>query len=359
VLRLLCVYYFFRRGLFGRVRLGNRRMDALRGEFYGHAWRSAAEATGARFTALTSGIGEIERDGRRIRVCASTTSLDTPMAFKRAGDKPMVRSMLARSGIPVPHHITIGIGEFERALYMLRSSPRPLVVKPAVNTGSGAGVSTNVTTVRQLRTAVAWARAFGPHILIEEQIEGDCYRILVMDGEVLDVVVRHPPKIIGDGASTVRQLVREENKLRLEAGTARAQVLIRLDPDIRNTLASQGRNMRSRPAKGEVITLKRVINDNRGRENASANGRLCCAILDSARTAAGVAGVRLAGVDVICCDPSVPLQQSGGAILEVNTTPGFYYHYHTADSSFPVAHHVLKRFFNASTDHQACAPATS
>jgi cyanophycin synthetase len=351
VLRLLCVYYFFRRVLFGRIRLSNRRMDALREEFYGHAWRSAAEATGARFSTLPSGIGEIERGGRRIQVCASTTSLDTPKTFKRAGDKPTVRSLLSQSGLPVPHHIVIGVGEFDRALHMLRSSPLPLVVKPAANTGSGAGVSTNVTTVRRLRIAIAWARAFGPHILVEEQIEGDCYRILVMDGEVLDIVVRHSPRIIGDGVSTVRQLLRKENKLRLEAGTARAQVLIRLDPDIRNTLASQSLHLRSRPAKGEVVMLKRVINDNGGRENASANGRLCSAILDSARKAAEVVGVRLAGVDVICCDPSVPLERSGGAILEVNTTPGFYYHYHTADSSFPVARHVLNRFFNAAMDH--------
>lgn len=318
-------------------------------EFYARAWRGAAETSGARFKALRGGIAEIERGGRKMRVCANETSLDAAVTLELTKDKPAVQSLLARSGIPVPRYIAIEISQFERALGMLRSSSVPLVVKPAANTGSGVGVSTNVTTRHRLRAAVAWARAFGPRVLVEEQVDGDCYRVLVMDGEVLDVVVRHPPRIIGDGVSTVRQLVREENKLRLEAGMARAQVLIRFDPDLFNTLASQGCNVRSRPAKGEVVVLKRVINDNGGRENASANGRLCSAILESARKAAQLVGVRLAGIDIICRDPSVPLELSGGAIIEVNTTPGFYYHYHAAGASFLVADHVLNRFFSVAS----------
>ncbi len=287
-----------------------------------------------------------------MKVRANVTSLDDDATLERAGDKFLVYGLLARFGIPVPRHIVIGVGEFEKALHMLRSSAVPLVVKPAANTGGGAGVSTNVLTPQQLRAAVAWARAYGSRILVQEQMEGDCYRVLVMDGEVLDTVVRHPPSVIGDQLSTVRQLVRHENKLRREEGMARAQGLIRLDPDLRNTLSSQSLNLDSRPAKGEVVVLKRVINDNRTPENAPANGCLSPAILDSARKAVAVVGVRLAGVDIICRDPGVPLERSGGVIIEVNTTPGLYYHCRATDSRFPVAEQVLNRFFNAPTVRQ-------
>ena len=36
---------------------------------------------------------------------------------------------------------------------------------------------------------------------------------------------------------------------------------------------------------------------------------------------------------------------SGGVILEVNTTPGFHYHYHQNDGSYPVAARVLEQLF--------------
>jgi cyanophycin synthetase len=95
------------------------------------------------------------------------------------------------------------------------------------------------------------------------------------------------------------------------------------------------------------VVLKRVINDNCEREDV--NGRLCSAILESACRAAQIVGTRLAGLDIICRDPGVPLELSGGAIIEVNATPGLYYH-HRTDSSTPIANRVLQRVFDLATD---------
>ena len=129
-----------------------------------------------------------------------------------------------------------------------------------------------------------------------------------MAGEVLDIVVRHPPKVVGDGMATIRKLIRRENLLRRRACTMRAQVLIRIDPDLRNTLDSQGLNLGSRPEKDRVVFLKRVINDNGTTDNVAANGVLCPAIIESARKAADVIGTRLAGIDLICRDPAFHLK---------------------------------------------------
>lgn len=328
-------------------------MDDSRRQFYSKMWRSAAEGAGARLIVLNGGRAQIEKSGHAIQVQDNITSLDPAVTLRRAGDKPAVRRLLARSGIAVPKYIVIGVDEFEKATQMLQGSRRPLVVKPAEATSGGAGVTTNVATLHQLGAAVAWARSFGPRILIEEQVAGDCYRVLVMDGEVLDVVVRHPPRVIGDGVSTISRLIRRENRLRLREGATRAQCLIGCDPDLRNTLARQGLSVRTRPARGEAVILKQVINDNSARENVPANGRLCPAILEAACQGAKIIGARLAGVDIMCSDPEVPLEISGGAIIEVNATPGFYYHYNKgADASAPVADRVLNRFFSLVSTHQ-------
>jgi D-alanine-D-alanine ligase-like ATP-grasp enzyme len=53
----------------------------------------------------------------------------------------------------------------------------------------------------------------------------------------------------------------------------------------------------------------------------------------------------LAGVDVITTDQAVSLRRSGGAVLEVNVTPGLHYHYEVRDPAraVPVAERVLER----------------
>src|SRR5258708_31228661 len=119
---------------------------------------------------------------------------------------------------------TAKVSEVGKPLHILKTSALPLVVKPAANTGGGVGVSTCVETPRQLLRAIAWARAYGPRILIEGQIPGNCYRVLVMDGEVLDTVLRRPPSVRGDGISTVRQLICGENRLRPRSGAAHGPV---------------------------------------------------------------------------------------------------------------------------------------
>ena len=349
-LRLLCAYYFFLRRVHERVRPGLKRMRASRREFYSAIWRRAVESSGASLRVLSDGVSIIERGDTSIQVCDNVTSLDPAIAVARAEDKPTVRSLLARSGVAIPKGIVIEFADLEKAWSMLRSSSQPLVVKPAESTSGGAGVTTNVTNVRQLRIAFAWARSFCPRVLVEEQVEGDCYRVLVMDGEVLDTVVRKPPRIVGDGASTVSQLIHRENSSRLKAGASRAQVLIGFDADLRNTLARQGLTLRSRPANGQTVMLKGVINDNGGSDNVPSNGLLCAAILESALSAAKVVGARLAGIDIICRDPAIPLEVSGGAVIEVNTAPGLYYHYHRTDSSVPIADRVLRRVFDLATD---------
>ena len=40
---------------------------------------------------------------------------------------------------------------------------------------------------------------------------------------------------------------------------------------------------------------------------------------------------------MITPDPSVPLAEAGGAVIEVNTTPGYYYHYYKREGRVPVA----------------------
>jgi D-alanine-D-alanine ligase-like ATP-grasp enzyme len=353
-MRALSRWFRVRRLADGRVNHGVRRMWAARVSFYQAMWRNACATTATTIVVGSTGGIEMWRGGRCLKARDNETYVDDPAAIKRAGDKLLVHRLLTQAGIPVPRHLVVGIEEFDRAFSCLQSIGAPLVVKPMAFTGGGCGVTTNVFTAGQLKSALAWSRTFGNDILIEEQIEGDCYRILIMDGKHVDSILRHPPTIVGDGRSTIRQLLREENKRRIKQGASRSQVLIAIDRDLVNTLARQGLKLGSRPSPGSVVRLKQVVNENALHENSPAAGLLCADIIASAQKAAALVGLRLAGVDVICRDPSAPLEASNGVVLEVNAPPNLYYH-HLERRTSSVATEILTAFFDDQRDDLARA----
>lgn len=321
---------------------GGGSTGRARTAFYDECWRDAAAAVGATIRPLGGGFQEIARGGRRMRVFEQFSPLDTHTTLAVAGNKPVVYGLLAEAGLRVPRHVSYTAADLRPARRFMAEIPGGCVVKPARNTGGGTGVTTGIRSGAQLVRATVAATGFSPTLLIEEQMPGENYRLLYLDGDFLDAIVRQPPFVLGDGRSSVHDLVRAANEARVRGGAGIGQVLLESDLDLRRTLAGQGLRPSSVPAPGRRVVLKTVINQNSGSDNVAASDRLCAEVVaDGARAAAAV-GVRLAGVDVITTDPSVPLARSGGVIGEVNTTPGFYYHYRRTGEPFRVAEHILR-----------------
>jgi cyanophycin synthetase len=312
-------------------------------DFYDRIWREAASDLGAAYRPLGSGFAEVTRGGARARVVDNTCPIDDPVTLAIASDRRLTYKLLAENGLAIPRYAEFAFDEMDRAVAFMESEGRECVVKPSRGTAGGRGVTTGIRRRSHLVLAAAAAAVYGGELLIEEQLEGENYRLLYLDGVLLDAFVRKPPTVVADGRSTIARLVRLANLDRLRQGSGLSQVLLTVDQDMRRTLEKQGLSLRSVPAAGTVVTLKAVVNENRGADNTTATHLLCDSIIDDGARAAGALQVRLAGIDVVTRDPGVPLEESGGAILEVNTTPGFYYHYHKRDGAFPVAVHVLEK----------------
>jgi cyanophycin synthetase len=340
-LRLL--QFFYRaRVLIHRRQRATRSFSSRRSAFYARIWSEAAREIGASCVEIGGGVHEVGIDGRRTRVCETYTEIDDPVTLLVAGNKTVVLSMLRREGISVPRFVECDIQDIERAKRFVRKIGKKCVVKPANGTGAGVAVTAGVEATWDLLKAAALASVFGRKILIEELIQGDVYRLLYLHGELLDAVVRRPPTVTGDGRSSIRALIKQENALRLEKVSERAQCALKIDLDMLNCLREQNLSLASIPGEGEIVRVKSVINENKGWENESAKETLCKSLIVEGARAASVIGARMAGVDVITCDPTVTLSESGGAVIEVNTTPGYYYHYMKKGGPFPVAIYVLK-----------------
>jgi cyanophycin synthetase len=250
--------------------------------------------------------------------------------------------MLADAGLPVPRHVVFTLRTLSKASEFLAQIGEG-VIKPASGTGGGSGVTTGIRTPWQLAWAATLAAQYDGEMLLQEQIAGNNYRLLYLDGVLLDAVQRCPPSVIGDGRSTIRQLVTYANEARLRRGAALRQVVMTIDSDMRHTLARQGLSLSAVPASGAVVPVKTVINQNFGADNLTVTDQISPSIVADGARAAQVIGVRFAGIDIITRDHAVPLAASGGVILEVNTNPGFHCHYHKADGSYPMAVRVLER----------------
>ena len=317
-------------------------MAAERTRFYHDVWDEAVAAANGTQVELGGGLVAIDCGGMHLRVSNNLTSLDDAVTLRLAGDKPLVYRLLQDRAIPVPTYTVCSSNDLAGARRFVSSVAGPCVVKPARRTGAGTGVTTGVKTLGQLVGALARAGAHCRDVVIEEEIAGENLRLLYLDGELLDSVRRMPPVVRGDGASSIRQLVESENEHRLRDGADASQTLVGLDSELRGTLRRQGYGLQSVPAAGAVVKLKSVVNDNRGDDNLSVD-QLSAEVVEVGALAAEAVGARLAGVDVITPDPSRPLAECGGVVIEVNTTPGYYYHYHKRDGRVPVATMILER----------------
>jgi len=328
------------RTLWTRVNTNGRRERAQRREFYVEVWCKAANTIGAEVRKVNGGLLRIVRGGAATTVYLNYTNLDGPATLRAAGIKPFVNELLRGRGIPTPDCLAFTLEEFPAALGFLESHGE-CVVKPAAGTGAGAGVTTGVRTRSHLAKAAVAAAGHGPELLIEKHVVGRNVRLLYLDGRLLEAVERRPPSVVGDGRSTVGRLVRQGNRQRIEQGHRAAQVLLRRDLDMRRTLADQGLSWRSVPEAGRSIRLKNVINDNAAEDNVPVTDDVCDAIVEVGRLAAQALGVRLAGVDILTPDLSCDLSAAGGVVLEINTTPGLFFH-KREDGCVPAAVPILE-----------------
>ncbi len=327
--RLLEVWGYAMRGRRILGRAGRQRLQArsYRSKFYKDVWRAAADELEAEFQELGEGILKISRGGASTRVYNNYTPLDDPVTLDIALNKLLVHSILNTNGLPTPHHAEFSLDHLEKA-YEFLARHRSCVVKPADDTAGGCGVTTGIETRVQLIKAAAAAAGYGSSkLLIEEYVEGEMVRLLYLDGQLLDAVRRSFPAVVGDGKSKISKLFHDLNQKRLDAGYRLAQATLKVDMDIKRTLARQGLSWRSVPAKGQRVTLKTVTNDNMADENESVTGEISESIVAAGRRAADLVGVRLAGIDVITPDIHQGLEESGGKIIEVNTNPGYHNHY--------------------------------
>lgn len=349
-----------------RLAADRRAVANRHAAFYRELWRTAAERVGVACRPLAGDALEIEVGDIRLWVKGTRCSLDDTATLRRAGDKVLVHRLLAECGVPVPAHRRFTLRSTDAGREFLVAAQGPCVVKPGRDSSGGNGVTTGVRTRAEfgsaaVEAAAAGARSGAPEsrlpgplgklaalpdvpLLIEEQVPGENYRLLYLDGRLVDALRRGVPSVVGDGASTVGELLAALNASRRRGQhSPEAQRPVLHDQDVERTLAAQGLTVGSVPARAVEVRLQTKINDGLPGANHPARDELHPGIVVAGARAAAAVGVRWAGVDVITPDPTQPLEDTGGAVLEVNTTPGLAMHLHSRPGAVNPAEALLLR----------------
>jgi cyanophycin synthetase len=260
------------------------------------------------------------------RVRATMTSLTSALAVDIAGDKKMTNQLLGAAGLPVPRSEVVRTAD--EAITSAERIGYPVVTKP-LDGNHGRGVGLNLGDERSVR--MGFERAIGEsragRVVVETFVQGNDYRVLVIGGRMIAVAERVPAHVTGDGEHTVRELVEITNAdPRRGIGHEKVLTRIAMDEKAQQLVRAQGFAMEDVPPEGHRVLLAATANMSTGGISIDRTWEAHEDNVEIAEEAARVVGLDVAGIDFLAPDISLPVRETGGAIVEVNAAPGFRMH---------------------------------
>ena len=282
------------------------------------------------------------------RIQATTTDKTNMIAVDLAGDKDATKQTLGDMGVPVPRGYCIRTEEgmddaIERVGF-------PVVIKP-LDANHGRGATIGIRTKRSAKTAFAKAKEHSRYVIVEKSLEGEDFRALVVNNKLVAVAERTPAHVIGDGKSTIQELIDKTNE-DPRRGYGHENVLTQIDVDsqTKRLLKRKKYNLKSVLDKDEKLYLKSTANISTGGTAIDRTDEVHPENVFLFERIAQIIGLDIAGVDVVAPNVSEPLTENGGGIIEVNAAPGFRMHLDPSEGiGRNVAEHVIDMLFPPGT----------
>jgi cyanophycin synthetase len=258
------------------------------------------------------------------RIQATMTDRTTALGVEIADDKMRTKEMLRSAGIPVPEGDSVE--ELEDALRLADRIGYPVAVKPIVG-NHGRGITVNIENADDLPVAFNAAKRFRDRIIIERNLEGADHRILVIDGNFVAAARRDPPSVTGDGRSTIQELIDKLNE-DPRRGFGHEKVLTKVEVDFmtKRLLKQNGKKLADVLAEGEELTLKSTANLSMGGTATDVTDEVHPVLTAMAERISRLVDIDIMGIDIVAPHLKEPLDLTGGAIIEINASPGFRMH---------------------------------
>ncbi len=258
------------------------------------------------------------------RIQATVTSETSSIGVELACDKEDTKFLLEQAEIEVPRGDIISR---ERSLKPTSEDiGYPLVIKP-IDGNHGRGISVDVRSYDDAVKAFHAAKEVSRRVIVENYILGEDYRLLVINNTFVAAALRSPAHVIGDGKSTITELVAEVNTdPRRGYGHEKELTAITINDLTKTIIADAGYTEDSVLDEGEKLILKDTANLSTGGTAEDVTDIVHPANVAMAERISKIIDLDICGIDIMTTDISKPLSETGGAVLEVNAGPGFRMH---------------------------------
>lgn len=260
----------------------------------------------------------------QVRFRATMTDKTSSIAVDLASDKDETKRMLQEAAIPVAKGVCIS--NPDDLEYSVNTVGFPLVFKP-LDGNHGKGASINVKTLEEAKAAFEHAKKYSRRIIIEKFITGYDFRVLVINNRFIAAALREPANVIGDGKSTIQQLIEKENKdPRRGFGHENVLTEISIDRETLEQLAKKNFTLETVLKKDELCYLKGTANLSTGGTSTDVTDIVHPHNIFICERISRIIGLDICGIDIMASNLSEPLETTGGVVLEVNAAPGFRMH---------------------------------
>jgi D-alanine-D-alanine ligase-like ATP-grasp enzyme len=276
-------------------------------------------------------------NGRKSYFRYNTLDLNPVGASEMAKDKDYAAFFMRRMGYPAVQGKAFYSDDWCEAISSDRDSNAayryaerlgfPVIVKP--NSGSQGG---GVALVHGKHEFYAALRAIFKRdriALVQRQVKGRDFRIVVLDDDVISAYERLPLSVIGNGRSTILQLLKRKQRA-FDASSRDTHINLN-DPRISAKLKHQGRTLKSIPKRGEQIFLLDNANLSSGGDSVDVTDALHPAWKKLAMKLTRDMGLRLSGVDLMT-ESDITKPPKKFHILEINAAPGLDHYVRTGEA---------------------------
>ncbi|NEE01810.1 N-acetylglutaminylglutamine synthetase [Phytoactinopolyspora halotolerans] len=254
--------------------------------------------------------------GRKIITRESLSELTTAVAMSRCDDKRVTRRIFERAGLRVPRG-KVASDEASDAAFLAEVGQ--VVVKPARGE-QGRGITVGVIDPETLRRAVELAHTYCPDVLLEECVDGEDLRIVVIGHNVVAAATRRPATVVGDGRHTVAQLIERHSRRR--AAATGGESTIPMDDVTEETVRAAGYTMEDILPENESLRVRRTANLHTGGTIHDVTAQLHPNLAEAAVNASQAIDIPVTGVDMIV--PAV--DKPDYVLIEANERPGLANH---------------------------------
>lgn len=277
------------------------------------------------------------------------TSKDNYVIPLAMANKVVTKKILDQAGFPVPAGAEFANKE-DALRYYGQVASSAIVVKPkSTNFGLGISIFQEPASLADYEKALDIAFSEDSHVLVEEFVAGTEYRFFILDGKCEAVLLRVAANVVGDGQSTIRELVDQKNQDPLRGRDHRSPLeIINLGDIELLMLEQQGYTPDTVLPEGVQAFLRGNSNISTGGDSIDMTEQMDETYKQLAAAMATAMGAWACGVDLIIPDRTKPAskEEPNCTCIELNFNPAMYLHTYTyAGPGQSITPKILRKLF--------------